>query len=409
MFEQELLCRVCGGKLHRIHTFGNIFLPDITTAEKLPVTAPISIAICEMCDLIQLESPIDRSVLFRNREWYRRDLSCNTVKMIHDAVKKCREEKSLKSGDWVLDIGANDGTLLSMYPGNINTFGVSPAINLRSTLEKRCTKVASDFFNGNYGIKFKIITSLWTLSRTEDVNRFVSRISLSLDDDGLLVLQFYDIVSLLKNNAVDIFRHEELIYPSTEWVISLLKSHGIFVYDAEVVEHEGGCIRIYASKERKQPRTRLLYVLERERKVTDNLYSNIEIFRDTVSDIFKRIRKYCKNKSGYVVGAFSRGSTLLQYLNVYSAVFFKKALEINDAKFGKVLAGTSIEVVQEDDGIKDFPEYILVLPWYLKEYFIKKYFKYLYAGGKLLIPLPYPEICSFERRGGIGDVECTPL
>lgn len=409
METEEFRCRVCGGQLEEIYDYGSIFLPDFIPTSKSPVVAPICVSICTKCDLMQLREPIDNVLLFSGREWYRRDLNSTTTKMLYDLVRRIQAEVPLRVGDWVLDIGANDGTLLSMYPSNIKTFGVSPAKSFEDVLAKRCTKHATDFFTGNYGIKFKVITSLWTISRTADVNRFVSRINLSLEEDGLLVLQFYDIVSFYKNHAVDIIRHEELIYPSTEWVISLLQKHNLYVYDAELVDHEGGCVRIYASKQRRERSKNLLEILEREHKITDNIYHNIEEFKYFIHASFKRIRKYCKLNTGYVVGAFSRGSTLLQYLKLYSMVYFEKALEINPRKYGRVLAGTSIEIVPEDEGIEDFPDFLLVLPWYLKEHFLSKYFKYMYAGGKLLFPLPTPEICSFEKHNGVGDIVCTPL
>lgn len=403
------VCRVCGGSLWDIHDFKDIFLPDILLSHKTPILAPICISICDKCDLIQIKDPVDNVLLFSEREWYRRSLREDTVKMIEEAVRKVQIEKPVKYGDWVLDIGANDGTLLSKYPSGIRTFAVSPAKCFKDILENRCTRVASDFFTGNYGVKFKVITSLWTLTRTQDVNRFLSRINLSLDDDGLLVLQFYDIISLLQKHAVDTIRHEELIYPSTSWVVTLLKKHGLYVYDADEIEHESGCIRVFATKNKRGCSENLLKILRKEHDITDNLYTNLGIFETDVTDIFKVLRKYCKLRNGYVVGAFSRGSTLLQYLNLYSSVYFKKALEINPDKFGKVLAGTSIEVVPEEDGLRDFPEYLLILPWYIKEHFLNKYFKYMYAGGKVVIPLPTPEVCSFKTINGIGDIVCTPI
>lgn len=409
MFIHESRCRACGQPLVSLHHFGNLYLPEIVPEEHLPLKAPLEVTRCSVCQLVQLGHTIDPEVLFVTGGWYRRDLNQRTNAMLEALVKDIRQRVFLTSKDWVLDIGANDGYLLSQYPGNVNTFGVSPAKSLCTIAATRCTRFECDFFTGNYGIKFKVITALWVFSRKADLKDFIWRVDRSLTEDGILILQFTDLVSVIKNLAVDSFRHEEILLPTLNWICEFLEQHGLFVFDAEEIEHEAGNIRIFVDRGHQPKTQRLLDLRNAETEFFTRPEAELREFARRASAACQKLRSFTRTHTGYAIGAFSRGSTLLQCLNTYSEAFFKKVAEINPAKYGKVLAGTRIRVVSEAEALKDNPAYFLVLPWYLKQHFLDKYFAYMQQGGSLVFPLPKPEICTFVRRNGIGDIECREL
>lgn len=401
-------CHACNKDLISLYNFGDLFLPEIVPEEHLPVKARLEVTRCSECGLVQLNHTLDQERLFATGGWNRRELNQKTLAMLEKLSKDIRKRFSLASKDWVLDIGTTDGYLLSQYPGDVRTLGVCAEKRFCEAPTAYCIRLTCGPFSGNYGQKFKVITSLWEFSRNRDPNDFIRRVERCLADDGVFILQTTDLASVMINTAIDAFRHDEVIYPTLNWLVDFLLKYGLNVFDAEYIDYESGNLRLFIDRGQHITTDRLYKLCELEDKIlsADVFFEN---FAAKAGEMKYKLRRFITAHKGYVAGAFARGSTLLQWLGVYSQTFFPKAAEINKTKFGKVLSGTEIQVVPEDEALKDNPEYFFVLPWYLKEHFIKKYFKYLQNGGKLLFPLPVPEVCLFGYFNGIGDVVCSAL
>ena len=406
-------CRVCGrGKLEPIMSLGMQHLSNFVDEPGQAVyAAPIDLVLCNKkeggCGLLQLRHTVPGDLLYR-KFWYKSGTNQTMRDALADIVAKAKEMIKLRDGDVVLDIGANDGTLLRCYgSGKLTLAGFEPARNLVEEAQVGTTKIINDFFNHQafakeFGSrKARIITSVAMFYDLEDPNAFVSDIAKTLDGDGIWVIQMNYLTTMLENNAFDNIVHEHLEYYSLLSLENLLQRHGLTVFDVEQNDVNGGSIRTYVKHKacKKYPTsTRVSDTIEYERKADLESPRAYHEFADRIGRLKEEIHSFIEKqvqdgKKVYVYGASTRGNTLLQYYDLDFRLIHSAA-DRNPAKWGKKTAGTSIPIVSEDQARKERPDYFLILPWYFAEEFIKREQAFLKNGGKFILPLPGLRIVS---------------
>jgi len=400
-------CRVCGhSPLEQIMSLGFQYLINFLESpnEKLSA-APLELVLCNEknggCGLLQLKHTVPGELLFR-KFWYKSGVNATMKKELSDIVSVTEKLVDLKSNDIVLDIGANDGTLLRFYTiKGLKLVGFEPATNLMEEAKIGITTMINDFFNyekfkEEFGAeKAKVITSVSMFYDLEEPNKFVRDIVKILDKNGVWIIQMNYLMTMIENNAFDNIVHEHLEYYSLKSLEYLINKHGLAIFDVELNEINGGSCRVYVKHRDcdKYPiTTRLKKLREKEELAglnnpeTYHLFANRikELKNKTVDFIKKEVQK---GKKVYVYGASTRGNTLLQFYEMNNNLI-KSAVDRNPMKWGKKIVGTDIPIISEEQGRNENPEYFLVLPWYFINEFKVREREYLEKGGKFIVPLP---------------------
>lgn len=399
-------CRLCEGELEVVLDLGDIypsaFLDPDEDIQIDPV--PLTLARCASCRVVQLKHTVDPDQMYRNY-WYKSGLNPSMVNSLADVVG-CVLERFDGDGGVVADIGANDGTMLRMFPTTFITVGFDPALNFKEEAESNCDIFVNDYFGNNWPIEEKadIVTAIAMFYDLDDPHQFLFDVMNILADDGILVIQMTDLVSMLKANAFDNICHEHLCYYSLLDMDLILGEHDLEIFDIEYNNVNGGSVRLYIS-------------WCGEYEVTDNYYNALEAereymdqFVDPMLAFVVRVVNNCLKTMSYLaeaksrgkviwgLGASTKGNTLLQFLGLKPPIIDKIA-EVNRDKFGKETVGTKIPIVPEDpDVMYHRPDILLVLPWHFDSFFVEKFKDYLDGGGELFFPLPEAHSVSRKDR-----------
>lgn len=400
-------CRVCNSKnLQKVLSLGNLYVSNFVDSKNKGIKAPLELVICQECSLVQLKhTAVDPEKLYRNY-WYKSGMNQTMINALLDITQKVEKLIKFRTNDVVLDIGANDGTLLRNYvTDKIIKVGFEPAINLVPEAEVGIDKIINNFFNYQdfknqfKNKKAKVITSIAMFYDLENPNQFVNDVYKSLDKNGVWIIQMAYLPLMLSLNAFDNICHEHIEYYSLLSLENLLKMHKLEVFDVELNNINGGSFRVYikhlGSKLPRQTvsaKNRLTKLRSQEKKLRlDSMKPYLE-FQKRVLNLKQKCYQFIKNKVSQgktvsVYGASTKGNTLLQYYNLDNKLI-KNAAERNPAKWGLKTVGTGISIVSELEIRKKKPDYMLVLPWHFLTEFKFREKEYLASGGRFIVPLP---------------------
>lgn len=402
-------CRSCGSKnLISIISLGRQYVSNFVDDDyvhKDDERIPLELVLCDRdangCGLLQLKHTASRDSLYRKKYWFRSGLNETMRDALADVTTKAERKIKLSPEDLVLDIGCNDGTLLRSYKSKVKLIGFEPATNLIDEAKVGTTHIINDFFNFESFQKYfndskcKIITSIAMFYDLEDPNSFVKDVVKCLHPEGVWIIQMAYLNPMLELNAFDNIGHEHLQYYSLESLKKLLEKHGLIVFDVELNDVYGGSFRVYIKHKYNHSIAVLPSVIKFEQnEKTFGLLNKktYEEFAQRVSTIKEKLYNFIKklNDEGkivYAYGASTKGNTLLQYCNL-DYTLIKKAVDRDPVKYGKKTIGTKIPIISEEQGRKENPDYFLILPWHLAEYFKQREKSFLDSGGKFIVPLP---------------------
>lgn len=420
---EEKYCRVCKGELKDVLDLGEIypsaFLKD---DEKLSEDgkAPLCLVECKECGLVQLKHTIDLDLMYR-QYWYASSLNKSMVSSLQDIVDDIKSREILEPADDIIDIGCNDGTMLAMYDNGKHLYfktGFDPAFNL-----KRDSKVINffinDYFNAqafyeergspNGYIKAKVITAIAMFYDLPDPNKFVEEVKELLHPKGIFVIQFTDLLSMIKATAFDNICHEHLEYYRLVDVVNLLREHGLQVIDVSYNDVNGGSLRVIACHDGAYTvcsRVEQALVDESNFLSTygmDYFKKNIELTKFKVKEFLKWGKEH--GHRIYLMGASTKGNTLLQVCGA-TGDLVPYAAEVNKDKFGLRTAGSDIKIVSEEEALIKHPDYFLVPVWHFKESLLRnpRIVDYINSGGHLVFPLPEFHVVFSKYGDEIGEV-----
>lgn len=375
------------------------------------VRAPLELVLCNAkdggCGLLQLRHTVSGEAMYRNY-WYRSGINKTMTDELNGIAKKVSSIANLKKDDYVIDIGANDGTLLRGYKiKGLHTVGFEPAKNLEQYSTEGTTKIFADFFNhevwkktfGN--VKAKAITAIAMFYDLDDPNAFVADIVKCLDDEGLLVIQMMYLPSFLERNAFDGICHEHLEYYSLLSLEGLLSRHKLEVVDVEMREHiNEGSVRVYVRKAgkgrtlsvAKGAKERVEALRKKEKKLELHDKKVYEALVGRVLDAKKKAVAFIKQEvaKGKIVhgyAASTKGNTTLQFYEL-TPELLPAIADRNPIKWGKYTVGTVIPVISEDDSRAQKQDYYFVLAWHFLPEFIEREKDFFERGGKFIVPMP---------------------
>jgi hypothetical protein len=299
----------------------------------------------------------------------------------------------LKKNDFVLDIGANDGTLLKYFKEKkINTIGCEPAKNLHKELEKNCDFLLRDFWSFESFNKLmkenkilkkpKLITAIGMFYDLENPGKFISDAAKCLDDNGIFIAQLMCLNSMIEKNDLGNICHEHLEFYSYKSLKYLFENNGLKIFKIEENDINGGSYRIFCKKNLKKS------IVYKEKTTLKNIYkffSRVEQNKFTIVNFIKK--EVGRKKKVFLYGASTKGNTLLQYYKLNSNLI-PFAAERSPEKWGKYTIGTGIKIISEEQARKMKPDYYFVMPYAFISEFKKREKKWLKSGGKFILPYP---------------------
>lgn len=420
MYKKISCCRICGSQnLKDVLSLGNLAVSDFVdnSFEETGIKAPLDLVLCPPgmggCGLLQLRHTVSSEAMYRNY-WYRSGINQTMTEELADIALNASQAVDLKSSDYVIDIGANDGTLLRSYDiKGLNTIGFEPARNLYEHGRKGTTQIVVDFFNyaswsSTFGTaKAKVITAIGMFYDLDDPNCFLADVCKCLDDDGIFIIQMMYMPYALERNAFDGICHEHLEYYTIHSLENLLTRHSLEIFDVQMREEiNEGSVRFFVRKKNASVpgasdaggKARVQELRNSEQKLGleepgtyAELAKRIQAARQTTLDFLRQEKAKGKKIHGYA--ASTKGNTTLQYYGITTDLVDVIA-DRNPTKWGKSTVASGIPIISEEESRNQKPDYYFVLAWHFLNEFVSREHEFLERGGKFVVSMPHFKIIS---------------
>lgn len=416
-------CRQCGHKVFtEILSLGESAISNFLSPEhdaKITIPkGPLDLVLCQHCSLIQLKHPAMAPSLLFHQYWYKSGTNKTMIAALKDVVQSAQKDVTLENPveDAVLDIGANDGTLLQAYEMDprITRYAFEPAKNICVELRQRLSGSRCVVLNEFFSLeafqrisqadpalprKVKVITSIAMFYAVEDPRSFVKAVKQMMHEDGIWIIQMAHLSAMLEQNNFDNICHEHVTYYCLRSLEFLLHSEGLTVYRVSLNDVNGGSFRVYI----KHTESSLHPVEEsvfRQREIEFQMRLHdadvYQRFGERVDQERQKLMDFIEtqHKAGkriHVYGASTKGNTLLQYYGLNHEKI-EVAAERNRDKWGLKTVVSNIPIVSEEESRQMSPDFYLVLPWHFKTEFIEREQEFLKRGGAFIFPLPQFEV-----------------
>jgi hypothetical protein len=366
----------------------------------------INLIICKKCKLVQLDRNFNPKYLYGKDYGYRSGINKTMTNHLHQTAIKIEKLARLRSGDCVIDIASNDGTLLNGYKKNLVLVGIDPIINKFSQYYKKKIYLVNNFFNAksilklNLKKKIKAITALSVFYDLKDPNKFLKDISVLIDKkNGIFLLEHADLYSIIKYNLFDTLCHEHLEYYSTKIILEMAKKNNLKIIDIERNNINGGSTRFYMCHKQsnyivKENKIKN-FLIQEKRLNLENVetykvfFLKIKKIRIKLKNILHKIHNKKKTIHGY--GASTKGNILLQFYGINNKLI-KYISDRNLEKNGKFTPGSKIKIITEEKSRSLTPDHYLVLPWHFRKEILLRERKLLKKKTYFIFPLPKVEI-----------------
>jgi NDP-4-keto-2,6-dideoxyhexose 3-C-methyltransferase len=411
IYSETKKCRLCGNyDLSLVMQLGELALTGIFPKNRTEIVpgGPVDLVKCNQksgCGLVQLKQSYSLDSMYGMNYGYRSGLNPSMVKHLENKVRQILSMGVLDRGDLVLDIGSNDSTTLRAYPEKVyDLVGIDPTAVKFSSFYPPSIRLIPEFFSANRiskvldGRKAKVITSFSMFYDLEAPLSFAKEIEDTLHDDGVWILEQSYLPAMLQTNSFDTICHEHLEFYSLRQIHWICEKVGLKIIDVEFNEINGGSFSITTAKARSKHTAdyqHIEQILSREEglglsgtDVFEHFRNRVEQVRQNVVDFL--IKAKAEGKSVHALGASTKGNVLLQYFKLDSTLI-KSIGEVNPDKYGSFTPGSLIPIVSEEEVLKNNPDYILVLPWHFKKFFIESD---KFKASKLVFLLPNLEIAT---------------
>ena len=409
MYSEIHKCRICGNShLVEVLDLGNQTLTGVFPKHKdQEVTrGPLRLLKCtgldDCCGLLQLAHSYDLGEMYGENYGYRSGLNQSMVRHLHEKVARILEMVDLSDKPIVLDIGSNDGTTLSAYPeGQCTRVGIDPTSAKFRQYYAADMVVIPDFFSAKLfhetfpNRKVRVVTSFSMFYDLERPMEFVKEVAEILDEKGIWVFEQSYMPLMLERNSYDTVCHEHLEYYGLRQIYWMTSRCGLKIIDIEFNDVNGGSFSVTAAREDSTyfESSLVKEILSQETAAgldTLELYrafaARTRASRDDLRVFVAKARS--EGRRVAFLGASTKGNVLLQYCG-FTADDIVGVGEVNPEKFGLFTPGTLLSIIDEKILLADEPDYLIVLPWHFKLFFLEKY---KLKKSYLVFPLPSLEV-----------------
>jgi 2-polyprenyl-3-methyl-5-hydroxy-6-metoxy-1,4-benzoquinol methylase len=406
-------CRCCASPVR--HTFVDLGMSPlcqthISAAQlnQMEPFYPLHAYVCERCFLVQLEQFVAPAEIFSEYAYF----SSYATSWVEHARRYCElmcSRFGIDGGSRVVEIASNDGYLLQHFVAKgVQVLGVEPAANVAAVAVAKGIRSVVKFFGTRTAHELAaefgqpdLLLGNNVLAHVPDLNDFVGGLKILLGRRGVITMEFPHLLELMDYNQFDTIYHEHFSYFSFTTVSEVFRRHELTLFDVERLPTHGGSLRIYArhAANDSQPvsaRARELLELEQRRGLTR--LATYAAFAEQVRETKRALLEFlieAKRSGKRIVGygAPGKGNTLLNYCGI-GTDFLDFTVDRNPYKQGKYTPGTHIPILHPDELVRARPDYVLILPWNLKDEILATVGRTAGLGARFLVPIPKVEIVS---------------
>lgn len=404
-------CRFCAAPLQ--HTFVDLGMSPLSNAyvsaeqaNRMEPFYPLHAFVCDTCFLVQLEEFETPEQIFGDYAYFSSysDQWLNHARAYaQDMVKRL----GLNDRSRVVEVASNDGYLLQYFKEQgIPVLGVEPAANVAAVAVGKGIPTVAKFFGtktamglAEENLRADLLVGNNVLAHVPDLNDFVAGLKILLKPDGVATMEFPHLLRLMSGNQFDTIYHEHFSYFSFLTVEKIFDRHGLTLFDVDELPTHGGSLRIYATHagNNTKPVTASVAMLkQREREAGLERLKTYSGFAEQVRETKRQLLEFLiaakraeKTVVGY--GAPAKGNTLLNYCGIRSD-FIDYTVDRSPHKQGKFLPGTHIPIHHPDKIRETRPDYLLILPWNIKDEVMEQMACIRQWGGKFVVPIPRVEV-----------------
>jgi 2-polyprenyl-3-methyl-5-hydroxy-6-metoxy-1,4-benzoquinol methylase len=406
-------CRFCGAKLQ--HTFVDLGMsPPCESYRKLEQLNemepfyPLHVYVCENCLLVQLQEYISPENIFSDYAYFS-SYSDSWLQHAKNYTEMAVKRFNLNKQSQVVEIASNDGYLLQYFVANgIPVLGIEPAANIAEVAMQKGIPTIVKFF-GEETAKEQVAKAKQAdllignnvLAHVPDLNDFVKGMKILLKPQGVITMEFPHLMRLMEENQFDTIYHEHFSYFSFINVDRVFNAHGLTIFDVEELPTHGGSLRIFARHTEDDSKlisqqVKKLKAKEEAAGFTrlDHYFSFGEQVKNTKQKLLSFLIEAKQNGKSIVgYGAPGKGNTLLNYCGIRTD-FLDYTVDRSPYKQGQFLPGTHIPIFHPEKIQETKPDYVLILPWNLKEEIMRQMADIRDWGGQFVVPIPEVKLYS---------------
>jgi 2-polyprenyl-3-methyl-5-hydroxy-6-metoxy-1,4-benzoquinol methylase len=403
----KLNCRFCNTALK--HTFVDLGASPIANdllkpedLHKMEPFYPLDTFVCEGCYLVQLPQYQRPDELFEDYTYFS-SYSDSWLKHARDYVEMMIERFGLDHQSQIIELASNDGYLLQYFKQReIPVLGIEPAANVARAAEKRGIPTWVKFFGVDTARELAqknrladLLIGNNVLAHVPDINDFVGGMKIVLKPHGVLTMEFPHLMKLMELNQFDTIYHEHFSYLSFTTVGKIFAHHGLTLFDVEELWTHGGSLRIFArhtQDDSKPISVRALELFSREEHMGFTRLEHYLGYQERVNKTKRNLLKFLievkeAGKTVVAYGAPAKGNTLLNYCGIRSDLV-EYTVDRSPVKQGRYLPGTHIPIHSPNKIAETKPDYLLILPWNLREEIMGQMTHIREWGGQFVVPIP---------------------
>ncbi len=402
-------CRFCAAELRvtMVDLGKSPLCQTMLSAEQLNEMEPfypLRADVCEKCSLVQVEEYVAPADIFTDYNYFS-SYSDSWLAHMDRYAADMVERFGLGPGSRVVELASNDGYLLQYFQQRgIPVLGVEPAANVAQVAIDRGIPTVVEFFGADLARRLvdehgpaDLVCGANVLAQVPDLNDFVEGISILLADDGVCTIEFPSLFNLIELNQFDTIYHEHFSYFSFTSASRVFEAHNLTVWDVEELPTHGGSLRIYARHTDDRPvddRATAMLASEQSRGVDEmttytDYGARVEETKRNLLEFLIGARREGKTVVGY--GAPGKGNTLLNYCGIRTDLL-AYTVDRSPAKHGRFLPGTHIPVYRPERIAETRPDYVLILPWNLRDEIAEQMAHIRDWGGRFVVPIPSVEV-----------------
>jgi len=397
-----------------VHTFVDLGMSPLCESfldrdqlDEMEPFYPLHVYVCDQCFLVQLAEYVSPEAIFREYAYFS-SYSDTWLDHVRDYTDHMIERFRLNRDSWVVEIASNDGYLLQWFVARgIPVQGIEPAANVAQVAIQKGVPTWVQFFGREMarqvaagGKRADLLIGNNVLAQVPELNDFVAGLRILLAPRGVITLEFPHLMRLVAGNQFDTIYHEHFSYFSLLAVERLFAAHQLVVFDVQELKTHGGSLRIYARhlEDSSKPIGQRVSELRAEEEAAGlrrlDYYS---AFEASVQETKRRLLAFlieAKRQGRTIVGygAPGKGNTLLNYCGIRTD-FLEYTVDRSPYKQGKFLPGTHIPIFAPDNIRATRPDYLLILPWNLKDEIMDQMAYIRDWGGQFIVPIPEPRVC----------------
>jgi hypothetical protein len=406
-------CRFCGSPLE--HTFVDLGMSPLCESylateqlNHMEPFYPLHVYVCTECWLVQLQEYVSGEAIFTEYAYFSA-FSDSWVEHCRRYAEQMIARFGLSKNSHVVEVASNDGYLLQHFVARgIPSLGIEPAANVAEAAVARGVPTLVEFFGRDCarqlalaGKQADLVAGNNVLAQVHDINDFVAGLKIILAPRGVITIEFPHLMRMVEGNQFDTIYHEHFSYFSLLSSERIFAAHGITLFDVEELPTHGGSLRIYGrhAEDTTRPITsRLVELRQRELAAGVATLDYYRTFSEQVRETKRKLLAFLieakragKRIAGY--GAPGKGNTLLNYCGIRTD-FLDFTVDRNPYKHGKFLPGTHIPIFAPDHLRDARPDYVLILPWNLKDEIVGQLGYVREWGGQLVVPIPEAKVIT---------------